>query len=128
MSEYSELAEAIMNSNLPKPPKEESIDTPDTVVASILRGEYDSHIEQICRVAGQRRDDVRSHETFKKSISWKAGDRVEVIGGRPHYLVGSKGTITKVMNSWCLMKLDQGIGKFTTTMNIRSPMSILKKI
>lgn len=101
--------------------EEEMIDDVDTIIKSINAGEYDSEINRIVVIAEQR----KRHLALKQGWSLRPGDKVQVTGGRPHYMIGATGTIRKVMQSWVILDLDIPCGKFHR--NIRCPMTILSK-
>jgi hypothetical protein len=104
------------------------IDDDATVIESIRTGQYDASIRPLAEVVADRLRYLKGREIMSKSNTWKPGDKVKVIGGRPHYLIGSTATIKKVMNTYVLIKLHQDIGKFKMHHDIRCPMSILEKI
>lgn len=100
------------------------IDDAETVIKSIREGEYDTHLDAIANVAYQR----KRHLALQQGWTLQVGDRVEFHTGRPRYLIGEKATITKVMQSWVLLKLDRSVGKFSNLSTIRTPMTIIRKI
>lgn len=100
----------------------ESIDTPETVLESIRRGEYDAHLAKI-------RFEVNSREKYVAYVAGHAlrvGDRVMMASGRPKYMIGMAGTVKKVLQTYIVMDFDEPCGRFHR--NMRMPMTIVKKI
>lgn len=101
----------------------DSIDTPETVIESIRSGQYDKALVELSSTVSQRLKDT----AWQRTQSFRPGDRVKFIAGRPHYLIGSAGTVERVMSTYISVRLDRPIGKFDTR-PIRCPINCMEKI
>lgn len=109
MSEYSGL---------------EEIDTPETVAESIRSGNYDNHLGTIIRAARDRKERLAITLGHQLTI----GQRVVITSGRPHYIIGEKATVVRVMQKYVNIKFERSLGRFTTNNVVHCPMSMVRAI
>lgn len=91
----------------------------DITIGLIHSGAIDSELNKLVRSINNRRD-ILKHE---KAQTFRVGGRVKMIGGRPKYLNGARGTITKVNRTTVTVDLDHPCGRFYR--NIRCPFSLV---
>jgi hypothetical protein len=102
----------------------EPIDTADTVIKSILTGEYDQQLAQIRSAVMERKERI----DLTRGRSLRIGDRVRIISGRPRYFIGSIATVTDVMQTYIRIKIDKDVGRFSAGADIRCPMAVVEKV
>lgn len=102
----------------------ESIDDEVTVCNSIRTGQYDTSLDDLIAHAMAR----------KKYLAVNAGqqlkrlDIVEIVSGRPRYIIGERALVIDIMQTWIKIRFDKTIGKFQAGTTIRCPMSMVKKV
>lgn len=93
-----------------------------SLMISIQLGDLDEHKNAIYAAFDER----KRRQNIDKINSLQIGDRVQYIAGRPRYLIGTTGTVTKVKQAYVLVKLDAPVGKFTGIVN--TPISLIEVI
>lgn len=98
-------------------------DAVKTVRAWIADGTLDAHLTTLQSDISERR--MRTREF----IEWVAGDRVRLNERcRPKYLQGSEATVTNVLRTRVMIRLDKDCGRFSSTRDIKVPTELLDKV
>jgi hypothetical protein len=85
------------------------------VIAAILTGEFDSHLDRIFSATRDRQKSVRDIASTQLKLTLEIGDRIEIFNISPKYLSGAKGAITKIERDrgkgYVSIKLDSPVYK-----------------
>jgi len=106
------------------PRKPEPIDDDQTVIKSIIEGQYDASLSHIQKAISDRTKAI----AYSTIHTLMPGMRVKFVRGRPRYLIGELATIHKVMQTWIEIKLDKDCGKFRAGIPIRCPGTLIEKV
>ena len=98
--------------------------TLETVTNAIIDGDFDTDLDNISDVIKSRRE----IQTMKKAATFKVGDKVKFVNGRPKYLVGLTATIVRKKQKNFEIKFDDGqdTGKYRG--NVTCPPALLEKV
>ena len=94
----------------------------NTVIANIMKGEYDSDLDAI-------RDAVRARrKTAAQGLFYEleVGDPIIIKNCNPKYLIGRRGKVMRKLQKRVVIDLDERAGKWHR--GIRIPMEMLEKV
>lgn len=96
------------------------------MLSYLTRGEFDDKIDVIADAVRVRKSLTKQSQAMELRSQLQVGDKVRVTHGRPRYMVGATGVVTKIMVQYVMIDLDEPCGRFYR--NIRCPLSMLEKV
>ena len=98
--------------------------TIETITNAIIDGNLDGDLDTLTGLISTRRE----IQTMKRAATFKVGDKVKFVSGRPKYLIGLTATIVRKKQKNFEIKFDEGQATGKYRGNVTCPPSLLEKV